>query len=263
MVLDGQFPRPNAGHLQIVWKSKRNVAEKKPFAACGRMDFFSASIDGGIAACLEGETGKKRKCGAERIGGNFFRVAALLPTGRLYFFKRRRAHRGPSPRVRGDQVSCAEGASTMSRAAGRDGGPSARRASGRKRSGENAPRRAAAALRPRPRATAVITADPTRSSGCGRRPPGPGSRKEREAARRTCRAPGRRRARRMEESLGNNMRVQEGSRRGRLGTGGAVGVGGPARRPFERSAGVRPRGPTMGPLIPTLHRHRPGISRPP
>ena len=70
----------NPGQLQVVWRSKRNVP-KKPSMLWADGLLYSID-DGGVAACLDGSTGKE--VWRERVGGNFS-AAPILADGRLYF----------------------------------------------------------------------------------------------------------------------------------------------------------------------------------
>jgi outer membrane protein assembly factor BamB len=81
-VLDANAPRGSAARtLEVVWKSKRNVPKKPSLQLAG--DLLFSIDDGGIASCLEADTGKE--LWRERIAGNYS-ASPLLAEGHLYFF---------------------------------------------------------------------------------------------------------------------------------------------------------------------------------
>jgi outer membrane protein assembly factor BamB len=70
------------GHLQIAWKSKRNVPRKPSLILAGDL-LFGIEDDGGMASCYEAKTGAE--VWRERVGGNHS-ASPLYAEGRLYFF---------------------------------------------------------------------------------------------------------------------------------------------------------------------------------
>ena len=80
-VLDANGAQTNQGPLTLVWKSKRNVPKKPSLQLAG--DLLFSIDDGGIAGCLEAQTG--RELWRERVGGNYS-ASPLFADGRIYFF---------------------------------------------------------------------------------------------------------------------------------------------------------------------------------
>jgi outer membrane protein assembly factor BamB len=74
-------PASTSRRLAIVWKSKRNVPCKPSLLLVNDLIFMVD--DGGIASCLEAETGSE--FWRERVGGNYS-AAPLYAEGRIYFF---------------------------------------------------------------------------------------------------------------------------------------------------------------------------------
>ena len=70
-----------SGHLQIVWKSKRNVPRKPSLILAGDL-LFGIEDDGGMVSCVEAKTGAE--VWRERVGGNFS-ASPLSAEGHLYF----------------------------------------------------------------------------------------------------------------------------------------------------------------------------------
>jgi outer membrane protein assembly factor BamB len=70
-----------SGHLQIVWKSKRNVPRKPSLILSGDL-LFGVEDDGGMASCYEARTGTE--LWRERLGGNFS-ASPFHAEGHLYF----------------------------------------------------------------------------------------------------------------------------------------------------------------------------------
>ena len=69
------------GGLQVVWKARRNVPRKPSPVLVD--DLLFLVDDGGIASCLEADTG--RELWRERVGGNYS-AALLYSNGRIYCF---------------------------------------------------------------------------------------------------------------------------------------------------------------------------------
>ncbi|MCL4180618.1 MAG: PQQ-binding-like beta-propeller repeat protein [Verrucomicrobia bacterium] len=81
-VLDANAtPATGDTRLQVVWKSRRNVPRKPSLQLHG--DLLFGIDDGGIASCLEAQTG--REIWRERVGGNYS-ASPLCAEDRLYFF---------------------------------------------------------------------------------------------------------------------------------------------------------------------------------
>jgi outer membrane protein assembly factor BamB len=80
-VLDANAPDSNSSRaLQVVWRSKRNVPKKPSLQLVD--DLIFSIDDGGIASCLEANTGKE--LWRERITGNYS-ASPLYADGRIYF----------------------------------------------------------------------------------------------------------------------------------------------------------------------------------
>lgn len=81
-VIDTKDMAPaESGHLQIAWKSKRNVPRKPSLILSGDL-LFGIEDDGGMASCYEAQTGAE--VWRERVGGNFS-ASPFHAEGHLYF----------------------------------------------------------------------------------------------------------------------------------------------------------------------------------
>ena len=81
-VLDANAAPDKGGrHLQVVWKSKRNVPRKPSLLLVD--DLLFTIDDGGIASCLEAKTGTE--VWRERVAGNYS-ASPIHAAGRIYFF---------------------------------------------------------------------------------------------------------------------------------------------------------------------------------
>ena len=67
--------------LRVVWKTKRNAPKKPSLLLVG--DLLFMIDDGGVASCLEAQTGNE--AWRERVGGNYS-ASPLYADGRIYFF---------------------------------------------------------------------------------------------------------------------------------------------------------------------------------
>jgi outer membrane protein assembly factor BamB len=82
-VIDAKDMAPaESGHLQIAWKSKRNVPRKPSLVLVDDL-LFGIEDDGGMVSCVEAKTGVE--VWRERVGGNHS-ASPLLAGSRLYFF---------------------------------------------------------------------------------------------------------------------------------------------------------------------------------
>ena len=80
-VIDAKEGGAGAGHLEIAWKSKRNVPRKPSLILSGDL-LFGVEDDGGMASCYEAKTGAE--VWRERLGGNFS-SSPIIAEGRIYF----------------------------------------------------------------------------------------------------------------------------------------------------------------------------------